>query len=427
MNDNQTVFNSKLALNQMAVQSNIGIKFFKTVHIFLALFVVSWMNSGIFSYVSPYVPGIMRWFIFIVWFGFALLSSKKYTRLLFNHIWPLLILCIYITILSMCTSQPNLDIYLRGIQYLMVVYSIFLYYFRRSYLKTQKLLILYLIVETVYLTCNTYLKVQDNPLLPRMLAAGNEVMPGVGSYGFFYGLVPVILLFTYLFLNFNKNKIFHLIALVFLFVILVKAAFTIAILFTIALSFLIIAIKFTKGNPYWITFIFILIAIFVFDGGLTWILYQLVSLNLPDVVQHRLYEMLDLLSGTGLSAGSDLGSRKELYSMSIDAFLNNIVTGTSFSSTVGYKIGGHSSWLDLLALLGLASMLLVVFLFKSYRYCKINLPKSFRAFVNIYWLYFICLGFINTLMFANIFTIWFLFIPIFIRRFYDSNPIQKRD
>jgi hypothetical protein len=140
-------------------------------------------------------------------------------------------------------------------------------------------------------------------------------------------------------------------------------------------------------------------------------------------VSVRFDEIAYYLSGHDVS-GTDLEARNNLYYQSIEAFAHNIFGGTALSGSYMYRAGGHSAWLDLLANFGLFSIPFFIFLYKAYKYCKNRIPINLRQFVNVYWLYFICLGFINTALFAPIYMMWFLFLPLFISAYFSEGKMS---
>jgi len=162
----------------------------------------------------------------------------------------------------------------------------------------------------------------------------------------------------------------------------------------------------------------------VFQGAFAWLFSQLADIEaIPYEVSARFNELADYFSSEDVS-GTDLASRKRLYSQSIDAFTNNILMGTAVIHSSVYKAGGHSAWFDLLATFGLFCTPFFIFLYKAYKYCKNRVPIMFKKFLNVYWLYFVSLGFINTLLFAPIYTIWFLFLPVFISAFFKEEKLN---
>ena len=88
---------------------------------------------------------------------------------------------------------------------LLMIYSIFLYYFDGKYRRFQKFLSVFLFLDCVVVAINTYSQLQMNPLIARYLAAGpgtearerllgTATFYGVGGYEYFYSLVSIILL-----------------------------------------------------------------------------------------------------------------------------------------------------------------------------------------------------------------------------------------
>jgi len=157
-----------------------------------------------------------------------------------------------------------------------------------------------------------------------------------------------------------------------------------------------------------------LISLLIFQGAFAAMFGQLADIEgLPYEVSARFDEVSFFFSGQDIT-GTDLEFRSILYYQSVDAFANNILGGTVITNSSMHRAGGHSAWLDLLAYYGLFSLPFFLFLYKAYKYTKNRVPINFRPFVNVYWLYFICLGVVNTLLFTPIYTIWFLFLPLFI-------------
>jgi hypothetical protein len=250
---------------------------------------------------------------------------------------------------------------------------------------------------------------------------GTAAFYGIGSYGYFYSLVSIILLLGFLFLNYRKKK-FLVLLLIFAFTgLLILASFTIAILFTFSFLILLVVIRYTNKYIFIVITILGIIIFLIFPGIFTSIFSQLANIEgIPYVVSVR-FDTLALFFSRNDISGTDVNTRLSRYLQSVDAFINNILTGTVLNDSNKYSAGGHSAWFDLLATFGLFSIPFFIFLFKAYKYCKIRVPLTFRPFFKVYWLYYVCLGFVNTLLFANIYIIWFLFLPLFINSFFEKS------
>lgn len=413
-------------IRSLGIPKNI----FKFIQMGLALIVIAWMNNGIFTYAMPYVPNFIRWGLFVAWFGLALTSNKKFAQTFVVQCWPILLFYFYILFISSFTKDLNVGVYIKSTSYLIMVYSIFLYYFGGNYRKYQKVLIAFLFLDCVFIAINTYMQLKINPLLARYLSTGTDTMErmlgttvfyGVGNYGYFYALVSIILLLGFLFLNYSKRKLLALLLIFAFTALLIQASFTIAILFALIFLAFLVILRYTNKYTFVAIAMLGVMAFLLFQGMFASMFSQLADVKgISNEVSIRLSELAHFFSGDNIF-GTDLYVRKNLYSQSMDAFANNILMGTSVTDSIVYSAGGHSAWLDLLAQFGLFSIPFFVFLFKAYQYSKKRVPKNFRPFVNVYWLYFVSLGFINTLLFANIYTIWFLFLPMVISSFLEIS------
>jgi hypothetical protein len=430
--------NPAVKLNSKS-KSNLGFNIILIrIHMVIALIVIAWMNSGFFTYVLPYFPNFIRYGLYFAWLGLALVGNRRFAKTFIIQTWPLLLFYFYMIFISLFV-ETDLVIYIKGISYLIIVYSIFLYYFNGRYIRFQKFLSVFFILDCIAVGINTYIQLQINPLLVRYMATGmdvresllgTEAFSGVGSYGYFYALVAIILLLAFLFLNQRKRRTLVLLGIMAAIALLIQAAYTIAILFTFIFISLLIIIRY--GNKYTVISIAVLgiISLLIFQGVFASMFSQLADIQgIPYEVSVRFDELAGFFSGNDVS-GTDLNSRQGLYLQSVDAFANNLLTGTVVNDSSVYRAGGHSAWLDLLATFGLFTIPFFMFLYKAYKYCKNRIPIMFRPFVKVYWLYFVCLGFINTILFAPIYTIWFLFLPVFITAYFKeekNDPVQEFD
>jgi len=402
---------------------NAELDIFKLMHKALALIVIAWMNYGFFTYAMPYVPNYIRHGFYFAWLGLALISNKRFLNTFIVQLWPLFLFYFYIIFLFLFVNS-DLVLYTKSMAYLIMVYSIFLYYFNDKHKKFQKFLCAFLILDCIAVGINTYFKLQINPMLVRYLSTGIETRErllgsdafyGVANYGYSYALVSIILLLGFLFLNYRKRKLLIFLLILAFTALLIQASYTIAVLFTAIFLTLLFILKYSNKYTFVAIALIGVMTPLIFPNIFASIFNQFADIKgISDTVSMRFKEIAYFFSGINMS-GTDLNARLNLYSQSMDAFANNILMGISVTDSNIYSAGRHSAWLDLLAQFGLFSIPFFVFLFNAYKYCKNRVPKNFRLFVNVYWLYFILLGFVNTLLFANIFTIWFLFLPLVIK------------
>lgn len=398
----------------------------KFIHALFALIVIAWLNQGIFTFLMPYLINYIRWGLFFIWFGMALFLNKKFVSTFFIQCWPLLLFSLYIIIISLFVKKSFINVYIQNILYLIMIYSIFLYYFNESCKRFQKVLVSFIFLDYVLVGINTYIHLIKNPLVSRYLSMGLPVSKqllgpgnfyGVGSHGYAYSLVAIILLFGFLFFNFRNKKVYKVLTILMsiaFMTLLIKIAFTMAILLMTIFFILIIVIGYTNKRTFIVITIVGFVMFIIFHSFFSYMFINISEIkSIPKEVSVRLMEISQFLSGNKM-AGTDLNGRLNLYSQSVDAFKNNIYFGIVFNSSNTYEAGGHSAWLDLLANFGLPSILFFMFLFKAYKYCEKNIILEFKLFLRVYWLYFVSLGVINTLLFSTFFTMWFLFLPLFI-------------
>ena len=397
----------------------------------LTFFIIAFLNYGIFAFATPYVSYKIRLGLSLVWFVLALTVNKKFVKTFCIQCWPLLFFYFYIIVISLFVKK-DLGPYMGRIEIpspsLLIIYSIFLYYFDGKYRRFQKLLSVFLFLDCVVVAINTYIHLQMNPLIARHLAAGEgtearerllgtAAFYGVGGYGYFYSLVSIILLLGFLFLNYRKKNYLALLLIFAFTALLIQASYMISIVLTFIFLVLLVIMRYTNKYTFVAITLLVVIMLLIFQGTFASMFEKLVDIEgIPHELSVKFDEMALFFSGKNVS-GTDINARQNLYSQSIDAFANNILTGTVLTNSNVYSAGNHAAWLDLLANYGLFSIPFFIFWFRAYKYCKNKVPLIFRPFVTVYWLYYVCLGFVNNLFFANIYTTWLLFLPLFISSF----------
>ena len=401
----------------------------------LTFFIIAFLNYGIFAFATPYAPYKIRLGLSLVWFVLAFTINKKFVKTFCIQCWPLLFFYFYVIVISLFVKKNLWSWPYTGsseIPSLLMIYSIFLYYFDEKYRKFQKFLSVFLFLDCMVVAINTYIQLQMNPLIARYLAAGlgtetrerllgTATFYGVGGYEYFYSLVSIILLLGFLFLNYRKKNYLTLLLIFAFTVILIQASYMISIVFTFIFLVLLVIMRYTNKYTFVVITLLVIITLLIFQGTFVSMFEKLADIkDISYTLSKRFNELALFFSGSNVS-GTDLNARQNLYSQSIDAFANNVLTGTVLTSSTVYSAGNHAAWLDLLADFGLFSIPFFIFWFRAYKYCKNKAPLFFRPFVTVYWLYYVCLGFVNSLFFANIYTTWLLFLPFFISSFFKTN------
>jgi len=397
-------------------------------HLMLAVITLLWLNVGVYTYISNYIPNTIKLIIFATWFGIACFIKKNYLINYFVRILPLLIFFVILLVINMYTQSSAIELYISTFRYLFIVYSIFLYYFNDRNIKSMRIITIILLLDLLYIGVNTYLQLQINPSIARFLATSSEmqgvllgknVYLGIGSYSYAYSIVLIGLFILFYLIYGYKHKILNSLGVVAIIILLIKMQFTITILLLIICGFYLILAKIHSKNSYLMLFVFIPV-LFIIYAYLPMLLNTLSrSEFIPEFMAVRFNEISLLFQGKGIE-GTDLSIRWALYSMSLKTFFQNIFVGN-----LAGTIGNHSAWLDLLGRLGLLSTPLFIFFTKEYKFILSKLSKKSSVYVKASFLYYLILGIINVAFFAQIFVTLFILVP-FCSFLYDRNeePIK---
>ncbi len=394
----------------------------KDAHLILGVIVVAWMTAGLFSYVIPYVPSVVRYGIYGVWLGLGLLDSRVYLQRLLVQTLPLVFLLLYLSVLSVFVEQPYVAVHRSAFIYLFILYSIFLFYCEPERFRARKLIFGFMCVEIVYVATNTFFALRADPAIARLLAIGAEdavnytsiaSLKGLGGYAFVYGLIPVILFLAHQPLKGPMRSLLKWGAVVGLGIVVLQASYTLAILLLGAYLAILLLYRVSgkrRALLVGVAVVGALVLIVSRPAVANGLVYLSRTPYASEVVSIRLLELADFLT-RGLHGSADLATRIDLYSSSWSIFLDNPLFGLSASPLSSAGGGGHSAWIDMLAYFGLFAFALLAFFTKAYSFTKSLLPTSYVGLYNLCWGYFISLGLVNTLFFGSIFAVWFVFIP----------------
>ncbi|MDQ0155368.1 O-antigen ligase family protein [Robertmurraya andreesenii] len=210
----------------------------------------------------------------------------------------------------------------------------------------------------------TYLGLKKYPLASRMLAVGDETIKqnyhglGIGGFGFVYSSVFIIIPLIYFFskktsTNNVWHKVISIIVFVMMLLMLFRASYTIALLFTLVGIFLVFFIRGKKSLIVGVLFA-VLFLIFI-PGDLigSFFIHMANLFQENDTIRVK---FLDFAQGfLTESTGAQTSYRVQLYLSSFQTFLDNPLFGIygPFGNQMNAVIGGHSGWLDLMAYYGL--------------------------------------------------------------------------
>lgn len=350
---------------------------------FLFVLLISWILSSNFKYI---LQSIIHNIWFFVWYSYMLL-------LLIFGLWEYG----FVEPISFFIDVPLFFL-------ASIIFSY--YYSKKNFLILAKGCIVSLL--SIFIgSINSLIKLFQYPMASRILATGQieskkYAYMGIGGYSYVYASVMIMVLVIYLLKTENlhnaKIKIALLILYIVNFMFVIKASYTIAILFAIFLS-VVSLVKIRNLN--WLMFIGMLCGGFLImlKKQIGYILVFLAE-SLPNG-QVSYGKILDFAQGLiSNKFGVESLNRFKLYLKSVSCFLNNPMYGRIWSTNANYSIGNHSAWLDLLGAFGLiGSLPIFILLFLKFRrMIKLWKYNDYANYVAIVQLYVFIFGFINPII-----------------------------
>lgn len=207
-----------------------------------------------------------------------------------------------------------------------------------------------------------------------------------------------------------------LLSIIILFVFLIRAQFTIAII----IVFLGVAYAFFYDRKHVFRFVLVSgILVFLFISILPLIIDIMGQGGEHQEIAKRFEEINYFTEGNRQNAG-DINSRQNLSFISIETFFKHPVFGVNHKIDpnihVGQQgIGNHSEWFDSLARYGLFAFLLMYFLFDSLRRQRQETDSGLVMFL------FIILGFLNPVIYYPQMVTTFLYLPIMYQLFIERG------
>ncbi|WP_303194449.1 hypothetical protein [Thomasclavelia spiroformis] len=404
----------------------------KNIQLILSIFIILWLNAGIFSYVQNYIPNVFKLLIVIVWFILAFID-KRFLKIYLRIVFGIIIFILAMLISKLFGNDAYYNYNFQSYIYILIIIAVAIYYIYDNQIKRKKIILYAILIDYCYIGINTFFQLQLNPSISRILATSSEhassiigdiSIKGVGSYGYFYGLVILGILLAYQFL-WSKRKVSLFLLLLGIFILLLNAQFTMALIFFILFIFIVFIFENKSFNG---KFIFKMIMIFLFIIlllNISTILNTLSNYVGEDLGQ-RLRELNDFLIGNKRTDG-DIATRVDIYLMSIEIFKNNIFFGSFGKKT----FGGHSSILDMFASYGLIGVLVIYTFFKMYKLIVRNVNINQKNIVKIVFFYYIILSFLNPSHISTIVISLFITLPLFLssyhQKFKNKNQLRFND
>jgi len=394
-------------------------RLFSFMHLAVAAFILLWLHyNGLFHYISDYVSDFVKFTVFAIWFGFAVLLKRYYLINYLKRIAPLAVFYIILFIMYLYVNSFLIAFYLLTLRYLFMAYAIFLFYCDDQ--KKQKLILIVLAIDFLYVGVNTFKQVLVDPMVIRVLATtpenviriyGDANYAGVGSFAYAYSILLVALFLMYN-MTYGKNyKLLSLIGFSAILYLVYRMQFVIALLLLIVFSIYLITSKVSRAMSARLRLslyaLYILACIFVFMILLLPTLNYIAEMDfISKIISERIYRLYLVLSGYTVM-GDSVDVRLINYYESLNTFYLNIFTGD-----INGEIGRHSSWLDILALFGiLLPIPLFAFFYREYCHLATKVKPNVRILIKACYLYFFFLGLLNPVLFSLMFITLFIVVP----------------
>ena len=277
--------------------------------------------------------------------------------------------------------------------------SLIVYYLTVMNPRTQKRLVVLGMVMLLTTAITSMVGVVVNPRAARIITyASNDIeedlairLLNIGGLAFFQGLVVCVPILLTL-ISHNKYKRLAIVALSIIFISLLSASFTIAlIVFVVAVIMGYIANNSLNGRVMAISICLIIIFVVPWSNVLMW-LSEII--NNPTISERLLSLASSLSSG---SAEGDLSSRVNLYLSSLNTFLEQPWGVGPEYTFVNYEkgIGYHSQFLDDLARYGVFALIFYIAFFAGYykllykQWSKIDLQQIALPVVIVYFIFLV--------------------------------------
>lgn len=343
--------------------------------LFASSFYINYEIQGRFELIAP--------FIALGYIGFCYVHEKE-QRTLIKYLLLFLILFALLNVLltegssiqKYVSNRSLKRLYAYFSQYELVFFPLFIFYRTMKYAtKIQLLIIISITLVFALLLLNSALTIAllDEHVIHSMnadvLEAANVKLVGfLFVYSFTFFVLTCMMLFAR-----SNSKMFKLVVLflsIYCIYFLIRAQFALSIVTTF-ISSLYLAYTILRKKETKILFIFGAIIVFLLLPSLVQFLIDTVQ---PGLLQDRLVEIYNSLTGQGVDKESDLGARLELYWKCIVAFAGSPLWG---NRSLGFN--GHSTFLSEFAQTGLLGGTLMVLMFVySYKFMKEALGnKSF--------------------------------------------------
>lgn len=348
------------------IRQNKGCSFLCVPREMCAAFVLLWgINPESFLY---------NWAIYalvvLLWAGFAMASQWKrfwqttlHPAMLLSFGWPVL--------LAVYAAAGHVEFPFHHLL-MPIFYLMFWFYFSLEDRFSLKLLTFLTTAYYLLINVGTVFALRQNPDVSRLLANGDPAVTGplasplTGGYQHIYSLTMFTVALVGLIWYYRPRLLETLgwgMAVLLGLLVIVMSNYSFAILFVFAFSLLVLCRLPKRGGPATAVVLLCALAALVVLPNLYRVFYFIAENTDSLKMQLRFIEVGNLLSGAGITQGSDAGTRVQLYTASLKSFLSAPLFGVGdlilkTADNPREIVGGHSIVCDYLAYYGLVGSVL---------------------------------------------------------------------
>lgn len=357
--------------------------------------ILLWIMSPYISFFSLWVVYAILWFVWIVSAyvadrrAFSSMIQSKYTLIVF--LWPTFIFLLDIV------GWGNFAPYQYTISFLIV--SI-VYYIKGEQYVSLKVLLIFFFVYVLVINIYSIVILQIDPNVSRNLAQADKSItqefahPLLANFSHINNLTLLSVAICAVLKLKVESKIMKIIMLSFLILniyTLFLAQYALALITFIIFAVLVFTTNYKKNFQGILRLSILVILVVVVGGPLLLILSDSIESNL---FANRARSLGVFLTSGTVESGSDFQERLELYSKSINAFIQNPIFGVGGAQFgAGGLVGGHSDILDRFGYFGLfGGSFFVYYLYAAYK----NVDRFFaKEKHHCYAIIFLSFLFIN--------------------------------
>lgn len=412
----------------------------------MACISILYLYGGLFDYI-PVFTRTMAYFVYAAWLFLSITTNKSFINRLFNNGWPIYLMLCLNFIVSVFAPNSHIVENRAVFLYICVIHSISVYYLDDGKTDGRRLILLVLMINFVFILVRSFFALRTNPMVARYLGAGLErygrivylqslvgntnnisveQVKGIGSYGFFNGLVffqiPILL-----YAQKQERRTRRLLAyglLIVTVVVSTMASFVMSMMLSIMLI-VFLAVRKQRKKDLSVLFLSITMMFLLFTlTGLTskMLLFFADSIN-NETISERMNELAYFLSGN-LEETRDISSRINLYSMSIMSFIGNPFFGTIGKTRISGLIGGHATGIDVFGLYGISGLFYWKFWKNEYNRIKRYLPYDTAIYLNVAALYLVAILLLNSVTAVQIFSGAMLVLPFGFKYIYEKGEAE---